>query len=811
MSSGSGRAGAADGGDALRHENSELRARIAQLSAASLRIGSSLDLDTVLGEIAESARALTGARYAAIATIDEAGAPQDFVTSGFTEAEHRAMAEWADGPKLFEHFRDLDGPLRIADVPGHVRALGFSPDRLPWGTFQGTPMRHRGQHVGNFYLVEKEGGAAFTDDDEEILVLFGAQAAAAIANARAYRAEQQARADLEALVETSPVGVAVFDAATGRAVSVNREARRIVDKLHAPDRPTEELLSILTLRRGDGREIALSEYPLAQVLGSGETVRAEEIVLSTPDGGSVTTLVNATPISSPDGAVGSVVVTLQDLAPLEELDRMRSEFLGMVSHELRTPLAAIKGSTAAVLGGVRNFAPAETRAFFRVVDEQADRMVGLVADLLDAGRIDAGTLSIAPEPTEVAALVEGARTAFLSGGGRHAVQIDLPTALPRVMADRERIAQVLGNLLANAARQASESSRIRIAAEREDAHVAVSIADEGRGIAPERLAHLFRRHGRTGDGEPVAGGVGLGLAICKGLVEAHGGRIRAESAGPGQGARFTFTVPVAEEPGAFRPGPDRPAPAPQSEAECILVVDDDPQTLRHVRDALAEAGYSPVVTGDHRELARIVRSEQPALVLLDLVLPGADGIELMETLPELSRQPVIFISAYGRDETVAGALEAGAADYIVKPFSPTELVARVRAALRRRADPEPFVLGKLTIDYDRRLVTVAGRPVELTPTEYELLRALSLEAGRVMTYETLLAQVWSERSRGSWKVVRAFVKQLRAKLGDDPTDPSWIFNVRGVGYRMPGPGRSLRPDSFKAGKATRDGVKPASE
>ncbi len=772
--------------DRLCRENAELRTRIAQLSAASLRIGSSLDLDTVLGEIAENARALTGARYAAIATIDEAGAPQDFVTSGFTEDEHRAMAEWADGPRLFEHFRDLDGPLRIADVPGHVRALGFSPDRLPWGTFQGTPMRHRGEHVGNFYLVEKEGGAAFTDDDEEILVLFGAQAAAAIANARIHRAEQQARADLEALVETSPVGVVVLDASTGRAVSFNREARRIVGSLLVPDCPPEELLSILTLRRADGREIALTEIPIAEALGSSETVRAEEIVLSTPDGKSVTTLVNATPILSRDGAVGSVVVTLQDLAPLEELDRMRSEFLGMVSHELRTPLAAIKGSTAAVLSGVRNFAPAETRAFFRVVDEQADRMIGLVADLLDAGCINAGTLSIAPEPTEVAALVESARTAFLSGGGQHAVQVDLPTDLPRVMADRERIAQVLGNLLDNAVRQAPESAPIRIAAGRDGVHVAVSVADQGRGIAQERLPHLFRKHGRTGASEPDAGGSGLGLSICRGLVEAHGGRIRAESAGPGQGACFTFTLPVADEPGAFRTDLDRPAL--RSEAECILVVDDDPQTLRFVRDTLAGAGYSPVVTGEHHEIGRIVRNEQPALVLLDLVLPGVDGIELMKIRPELSRQPVIFISGYGRDETVARALEAGAADYIVKPFSPTELVARVRAALRRRADPEPFVLGDLAIDYDQRLVTVAGRAVELTQTEYELLRALSLEAGKVVPYETLLYQVWSERRYASWKVVRAFVKQLRAKLGDDAADPTWIFNVRGVGYRMPRPG-----------------------
>ena len=143
--------------------------------------------------------------------------------------------------------------------------------------------------------------------------------------------------------------------------------------------------------------------------------------------------------------------------------------------------------------------------------------------------------------------------------------------------------------------------------------------------------------------------------------------------------------------------------------------------------------------------------------------------------------------------TVARALEAGAADYLVKPFSPTELLARVRAALRRRADPEPFVLGELAIDYDRRRVTVAGRAVELTPTEYELLRMLSLEAGRVVTYRALLDQIWNRRAKGSWKVVRAFVKQLRAKLGDDAANPSWIFNVRGVGYRMPGPGEPSAP------------------
>ena len=193
-----------------------LRERISALCAASVRIGASLDLPTVLGEVVDSARALTGARYGSITTVDADGQPQEFVTRGTSETEHRRLMEWPDGLRLFEHLRNLSGPLRLADLPAYVSALGLDGDGLlPYRTFQGTPMRHLGEHVGSFWLAEKAGGAGFTADDEELLVLFAAQAAVAIANARALRDERRARADLEVLVDTSPVGVVVFDAATG--------------------------------------------------------------------------------------------------------------------------------------------------------------------------------------------------------------------------------------------------------------------------------------------------------------------------------------------------------------------------------------------------------------------------------------------------------------------------------------------------------------------------------------------------------------------------------------------------------------------
>ena len=745
------------------------------LSAAVLRIGASLDLDTVLREVVDGARVLTGADCGAIATVDAAGRPGDFVTSGLTADGHRALEGWPDGPELFAHLAGLASPLRLADLADFVNALMPSPCPIDCGAFQGTPMRHRGVHVGSFFLGGKAGG--FTDADEEVLVLLAAEAAAAVANARAHREERRARADLEALVETCPVGVVVLDAATGALASVNRAARRIVAGLVSPELPVERLAGTMTCRRGDGSTVTLDD------LGGGETVRAEEVELSAPGGASVRTLLDATPIRAEDGAVERVVVTLQDLAPFEALAHSRAEFLSTVSHELRAPLAAIKGSATTALEGARDPDRSELRQFLRIVGEQADRMDGLIGDLLDAGRIGAGVMPVDPEAQALAGLVERARTAFAGAGARHTVVVDLPPDLPRVMADARRIVQVLNNLLSNAARHSPAASPIRVAAARDGAHVAVSVADDGEGMAPERLVHLFRRHAGIAGGE--GGGSGLGLVICRGLVEAHGGRIRAESGGPGRGTTVTFTLPAAE-------AEDRAAAVPASASRdgrrgtAILVVDDDPHALRQMRDALSAAGYEPATAVGPGEVARLVAARRPALVVLDLVLPGADGIELMRTLPALADLPVIFVSAYGRGETIARALEAGAADYIVKPFSPAELVARVGVALKRDAAPAAFVLGDLAIDRATRRVTVAGRAVRLTATEYKILHALSLDAGGATTWESLRRRVWGDRG-GNRQTVRNAIRKLRRKLGDDARNPKYILSERGLGYRMPGP------------------------
>lgn len=785
----------------LQREVTALRERLSRLNEASLRINESLDLNVVLRELVESARALTGAGYGGLTTLDDDGGMLEFVSSGFTEDEYHQVLSLPDGQQIFEYLSAVPEPLRTPDLLEHVRSRGFCGGVVLTKTFLGTPIRLGDRRLAHFYLGEKDGGLRFTADDEDALTMLASQAAAAIANLQRRRHEQRARADLETLIDSSPVGVVVFNARTGQVASQNREAARIAQRLSTGDRAPTQVLDVLSVRRADGTEIDLGKMPLVQAL-SGETVRAEEMVLQVPGGRPVTILVNATPIRSKEGELESVVVTLQDLTPLEELERLRAEFLGMVSHELTAPLTSIKGSATTLLSGADSLDAAELVQFHRIIDQQADHMQQLLKDLQDVARIETGTLSVAPEPVDAAVLVDQARDASLIRGGRNNIHIDLAPDLPPVAADRPRVVQVLGKLLSNAARHSPETSPIRLSASLEGAHVAFSVADEGMGMPAELLPHLFRKHSRLGgDDRSGIAGSGLGLAICRGIVEAHGGRIRAESGGPGTGARFTFTVPALEE--SAHPSRGLPTFGRRQRTvpggRRVLALDSDPEMLRYVRDTLMAAGYVPIVTADPEGLGRLIVEEKPDLVLLDLTLPGPDGIDLMERLPELADVPVIFLSAYGGDQILARALGAGADDYIVKPFSPTELVARIETVLRRRAAPEGsrpsrgYSLGALNIDYTHRRVTVADRPVRLTDKEYRLLVELSVNAGRALTHDYLLRQVWGPGYSRQAGLVRTVVKNLRRKLADDAGSPTYIFTEQRVGYRMP-TGERPRPE-----------------
>ena len=782
--------------EALEQRVGDLQERLVRLGEASLRANASLDFEQALQGVLDSACSLVEARLGLLTLRDGSGAVRNLRALGLGEEGPQELRSLPDDEVLLGYLRTLEEPLRTPDLHGHLRSLGLPEPRRPmaWNpavSVLAVPVHHGAEAVGALLLGEREGGGEFSAADEETLSLFVPQVALAITNARRHREEQRSRADLENLIENSRVGVVVFDVASGTPVSSNQEVGRIIMKgLGMGDTPPAQLLAELTIRWADGTETTLEEAVCADALQNQKRLRAEEAVISAPNGAWVRTLINSTHMHSSDGERESVVVTIQDLTPLEELERLRAEFLATVSHELRGPLTSVKGSIANLLDGSVSLDPAEVVQFHRIIDAQTDRMRDLIRDLLDVARIETGTLPVEPKPADIAALVDEARTTFLSGGASANLQIELAPDLPWVMADGLRIVQVLNNLLANAARHAEGSGAIRVSVAREGIHVTVSVSDEGKGILPESLPQLFRKFSRI-QTEEQGGDTGLGLAICKGIVEAHGGRIWAESEGPDRGATFTFTIPIATEAPATAGPALKQSSSGSSAADgepCILVVDDDPQALRSTRDALSRAGYAPIVTGDPAEALRLAAGENPSLILLDLMLPGTDGITLMESIFAVAEVPIIFLSAYGQEDLVAKALDAGASDYIVKPFSRAELAARIRAALRRReaaAPTLPYRRGSLTVDFADRRVSLGDRPVRLTAKEYRTLAKLAADSGRVVTYEHLLRQVWGANADGDLRPMRTVINRLRRKLGDDSKNRTYIFTEHKVGYRMP--------------------------
>ena len=758
-----------------------------------------ISIDIQKAVIPGSARSLTDARYGALAVFDQSGQVEDFLISGMPPDERQRMGSLPKGLGLLGYLNEIPEPLRLADLSQHSRSVGFPENHPAMRSFLGAPIRHLGEPVSNLYLTEKEGGGEFTVEDEETLVMFASQAAIAIGNAFRYQEDQRTKDEvenerqrLEALVMTSPVGVLVIDAETRTIEFVNQEAERIIGVSAVPGSDMEQFQRVAIYRRTDGSEYSMEERPLLRALKHGEVVRAEEVLLDSPGGGTTMVLVNATPIYSDEGEITSAVAVIQDMTPLEEIERLRNEFLAMVSHELRTPLTTIKGCTSVVLSSSSPISNSEVLQYFRMIDEQSDRLRDLVNNLLDMTQIEAGALSVALKPTDVKSLVDEAKIAFVRQGALNPIEVDLPPNLPLIAADSQRIVQVLVNLVSNASKYSPTTSPIGVTASRDEFYVAISVTDEGRGIPADQLTSLFKKFFRINDRgrERAVAGEGLGLAICRGIVEAHGGRIWAESGGEGRGTRITFTIPEAA---AVQESTSDAPVVRSSDGKRVLAVDDEPQVLRLLRKILSEHGYKLYGTGNADEMMHLFEAEQPHLLLLDLMLPGTSGFELMGRIREVSEVPIIFLSANDQEENIAKALSMGADDYIVKPFSSTELLARIGACLRRRGSAgttkprQPYRLGDLTINYADRGVTLSGRPVRLSATEYKLLFELSISAGRVLTHDQLLQRIWGQEYSGEGQLVRVFVGNLRRKLGDHANNPTYIFTEPRVGYRMAKP------------------------
>jgi two-component system, OmpR family, KDP operon response regulator KdpE len=220
----------------------------------------------------------------------------------------------------------------------------------------------------------------------------------------------------------------------------------------------------------------------------------------------------------------------------------------------------------------------------------------------------------------------------------------------------------------------------------------------------------------------------------------------------------------------------------------VLIVDDEPQIRRFLRTSLSAHGYRIIEASCGREAISLTATERPELVLLDLGLPDMDGLEVIRLLREWSTVPIIVVSVRGQEGKKIEALDGGADDYVTKPFGMGELLARMRAARRHRLQAEldepVFHTAGLTVDLVKRVVTIDGREVKLTPKEYDLLRVLVTHAGKVITHQHLLRDVWGPASVHETHYLRVYIGQLRQKLEPDPAQPRYLITESGVGYRL---------------------------
>ena len=416
-------------------------------------------------------------------------------------------------------------------------------------------------------------------------------------------------------------------------------------------------------------------------------------------------------------------------------------------------------------------------------------------------------------------------------------------------ADRRQLVSALANLLDNALTYSDPGSVVRVRSEPTENGVELAVIDHGIGIPARDLERIFERFYRVDRARSrETGGTGLGLAVVRHVATNHGGDVVVSSR-EGEGSSFTLRLPVrrptegvsrlgvdpvaAEAPaagvtsvagGVRRPERGRvpavaaqgasvtgPAPAAangmrRSEQPLVLVVDDEPSFVDALAVGLAREGFGVEVASDGAQALERFGACRPDVVLLDVMLPVLSGVDVCRRLRATSRVPIIMVSARSSEIDMVVGLEIGADDYVTKPYRLRELVARIRAVLRRAngdgdepgteppAPPNPPPLAErptrrlaaagVTVDLDRREVHVDGRPVTMARKEFELLAVLAANAGRVLTREQLIELVWGLDYVGDTKTLDVHVKRLRAKVEPDAAHPVRLLTVRGVGYKF---------------------------
>ena len=382
----------------------------------------------------------------------------------------------------------------------------------------------------------------------------------------------------------------------------------------------------------------------------------------------------------------------------EAASRLRDEFLATVSHELRTPLNVILGWSGLLAGEAADAARRAKAA--AIIHRNAQAQAHVIDELLDVSRITTGKLRLQVEPFDVTALlaevIDGVRLAT----DAKAIRLEfVREPLPVIAGDRERLRQVFWNLLTNAAKFTNDGGRILVCARPHARGIEVRVSDDGVGIAPEVLPYVFDRF-RQADSTPARahGGLGLGLAIVRQIVEMHGGEVAAASPGIGRGAEFIVTLPARlpalrtareDDRGAARTAPAA-APAVRLDGIRVLVVDDDPDGRDMVAEILRLHGAAVTECGGAVEAMAAAASAPPDVLITDIAMPHVDGYELIERLHAMAEgepPPAVALTAYARPEDADQARRAGYSAHLAKPVDRLDLIATIRTLYDARRSP----------------------------------------------------------------------------------------------------------------------------
>jgi PAS domain S-box-containing protein len=540
---------AARGYRASDRDRVRLEFGLGALSLATRMIGASTSRQTVLDAIREEITQVLAARQTDVYLVDDDAA--ELVLAGGGCEARAPLTEGALGRVAREGVPLLLPEANAdAEVAAEVRrAVDFQPGPVAF-----IPLRRHNQVVGVAQVVRAPGCEPFGESDLELLNALSQEAAVALENVELYEKlegkvelanRELVRAYSQLALEKDRVE-ALLENMTDAVIMTDTDCRVLYVN------PAAERMFRLSAKQVEGAPVArdfAAAGPLPAMIAEacrlpGELV-SRQVVIEQPK--RMVLSANAAVVADDQGQAVGVVTVLSDVTLLQELSDMKTEFVSLVSHELRTPLTSIQGFAQTLRHDVDgNFDAAARAEFLGIIETECQRLLAMINELLDASRIEAGrALSMNWAPVSIPALVEQLVKLHVASAEGHRFEIDMSADFPEIEGDRDRIEQVLTNIISNAIKYSPDGGAVRITGRRDGDQVLVSVADDGLGMTEAQLGQLFQRYHRIeSDPSKRIRGTGLGLYLTKGLVEAHGGRIWAESEGPGKGSKFSFVLPI---------------------------------------------------------------------------------------------------------------------------------------------------------------------------------------------------------------------------------------------------------------------------